>query len=108
MSSQHWLSWEALTEICIIDYFISNDLHELQSFTTANLIDGYGSTLRKMRPDNVDIRATVNIQLNELIKSNNLVKPVRGIYNIAPGGQLMYKLYAKKMELEFNQIHKSN
>lgn len=108
MSSKYWVNWRTFTEICIIDYFIKNGLHELESFTTANLIDSYRKTMNIMRPCNVDIRATINIELNGLVKSDDLVKPIRGIYNIAPGGKLMHKLYAKKLELEFNQIQKSN
>jgi len=107
MTIKHWVSWKALTEICIIDYFISNELHELESFTTAKLVNAYGATLSKMRPNNVDIRATINIELNELVKIGDLVKPIRGIYNIAPGRDLMHKLYTKRMELEFQQIQKT-
>jgi len=101
MQNNPWVSWRVLTEILIVDYFIKNNLSELESFTTDNIIKQYLNIIRGMRPKNLDVRATINVELHELIRTGNLIKTLRGIYKIAPESTLMRKLYAKRFEIEF-------
>ena len=108
MSSKYWVGWRVLTEVLIVDYFIKNNISESKSFTTGDLIEKYHTTIRLLRPSNVDIRTTINQQLHELVMRNCLTKTIRGIYIITPQSTLMDKIYAKRFELEFEGIHNQN
>ena len=100
----HWIGWRVFTEILIIDFFISEEKSELESFRTNDIVKKYGNIVRKIRPTNIDISATINMELHEMIRQGQLVKPIRGLYNIKPGSRLMENIYIKKFENYFNDV----
>ncbi len=105
MESKNWCGWRTLTEIIIVNYFVKNNIPETQQFTNKELFEEYREVIHKIRPSNVDITGTINQELQLLVRTGSLTRPVRGIYKIIPESYLMKRIYYKKFEMEFEILY---